>query len=63
VPSNSKRPALRDLGEELFGGRVKCRKCGRWCTSWAGLAVHFGKRHGKRLGEATWEDVVLREGD
>jgi hypothetical protein len=30
----SKRPALRDLGQELFGGKVKCRKCGKWCTSW-----------------------------
>jgi len=59
----SERPTLKDIGQELFNGKVKCRKCGRWCTSWAGLAIHFGKRHGKRLGEATWEDVVLREGD
>ncbi|GEM_PF-4228574 len=24
---------LAQLGEELHGGRVKCRKCGKWCVS------------------------------
>jgi len=39
---------LAGLGEELPGGRVKWRKCGKWCASWLGLAVHAGKAHGKR---------------
>jgi len=39
---------LKELGEELPGGRVRCGKCGKWCASWLGLAVHFGKAHGKR---------------
>lgn len=39
---------LAGLGEELPGGRVKCRRCGKWCASWLGLAVHCGKAHGKR---------------
>ncbi len=50
-------PTLKDLGEELWNGKVKCRKCGKWCASWLGLALHFGRGHGKRLAEATWEDL------
>lgn len=41
---------LSEVGEELFNGRVKCRKCDKWCASWLGLAVHWGKSHGRRAG-------------
>jgi len=50
-------PGIFDLGEELPNGRVKCRKCGKACTSWLGLLTHFKRAHGKRIGETGWEDV------
>ncbi|MBC7120735.1 MAG: hypothetical protein H5T33_04040 [Candidatus Methanosuratus sp.] len=40
---------LADRGEELFSGRVKCRRCGKWCASWLGLAVHCRKSYGKEV--------------
>ena len=52
------QPGIFDLGEELPKGRVKCRKCGKACASWLGLLTHFKRAHGKRVGEAGWEDVV-----
>ena len=39
---------LSELGEELWNGKVKCRRCGRWCASWLGLAIHVGKGHGPK---------------
>jgi len=60
----SKRLVLRDVGEELFGGKVRCRfrGCGKWYTSWAGRSIHLRKRHGVLVDEVTWEDVVHTEG-
>jgi len=44
----NRRPSLIDCGEELPGGRVRCRRmgCRRWCASWLGLAIHLRKCHG-----------------
>jgi len=43
-----RRPSLIECGEELQGGRVRCRYrgCRRWCASWLGLAIHLRKGHG-----------------
>lgn len=54
---DTRAPGISDLGEELSCGRVRCRRCGKLCASWFGLTVHFKRSHGKRLGEAGWEDV------
>ncbi len=46
------------LGEESPSGLVRCKTCGRLCTSWAGLSIHYTKRHiqaglaKKRLNQA-----------
>gem|GEM_PF-6857735 len=60
----SKRLVLRDVGEELFGGKVRCRfgGCGKWCSSCAGQSIHLRKRHGVSVDEITWEDAVHTEG-
>ena len=29
----------------IFNENVRCLKCGRWCRSWHGFRIHFGKRH------------------
>ncbi|MEN3016788.1 MAG: hypothetical protein ABC612_05205 [Candidatus Methanosuratincola petrocarbonis] len=53
------KPSLVDCGEELFGGRVRCRYrgCRRWCASWLGLAVHLRKCHGVSVEEVSWSDL------
>lgn len=38
-------PSDQKLGEESPSGLVRCKACGRLCTSWAGLSIHYAKRH------------------
>lgn len=38
-------PSAQNLGEESPSGLVRCKVCGRLCTSWAGLSIHYTKRH------------------
>lgn len=40
--------ATPSLGEESPSGLVRCKACGRLCTSWAGLSIHYTKRHLQR---------------
>ena len=53
MSQKEKKPSLKDFGEELPSGRVRCRYhgCRKRCTSWNGLVIHLRKAHG-----VSWKD-------
>lgn len=50
-------PAATSLGEESPSGLVRCKACGRLCTSWAGLSIHYSKRHIRSRTSATRKPI------